>query len=254
MFYELNDKNESKITKFNLIKFVLLFLTFISFNGKNLHSEFIMPISADLDYYNLNIGYEFSGGYLTLFGTKENLEKIAITMIGPERNYLINKRDKALYLWIKRNTKIFENTPSYHASWVSEDILRDKELLDFYDIESNSLFYPNNRNDFVEYFLKDMHENKKLYLRSEMISNTNNSLFKVNLFLPNNATIGNYRINVVSFDKKNNPDGTVIMAFSITHSDFNNFIYRMNKEAPKLYAFFLIVFAFLTVGVIKYFH
>jgi hypothetical protein len=252
MFYNLFQ--EEKQVKFNFLRFFFLFFIFISFGGKNLYSDFVMPISADLDYYNLNVGYEFSGDYLTLFGTKENLERIAITITGPERNYLINKREKALNLWIKRSTRIFENAPSYHASWISDDIKRERDLIDFYDLESKSFFYKDEQSDFVEYFLKDMYEKKGLYSESELTNNTNNNLFKVNLFLPNNAATGVYLLNVISFDKKDNIDGKVLMSFSIIHSDFNHFIYHMNKESPKLYAFFLIVFAFLSVGIIRYFY
>ena len=255
IFYESHRKESELKEKTNpFLRFLFLFVILISLNGKDLYSDFIMPISADLDYYDLNIGYEFSGDYLTLFGTKENLERIAIKMNGPTRNYLINKREKALNLWIKRNTQILQNIPSYHASWVSDDIRRDEGLIDFYDIESKNSINQNYNNDFIESFLNDMHDNKKLYYDYEIINNTNNNLFKVNLFLPNNATIGNYVVDVMSFDKKNNIDGKIMMTFNIAHSDFNHFIYRMNKEAPRLYAVFLILFAFLSVGVIKYFY
>jgi hypothetical protein len=245
-----------KLKKRNVFlrRLIFLFFILIFFNARELYSEFIMPISADLNYYNLNVGYEFSGDYITLFGTKENLENIAIMIKGPERNYLINKREKFFHLWIKRTTKIFDNTPSYHATWISEGLYKERDLMNFYDIELDSIFSQDIRDDFSEYFLKDMRENKALYMKPEIIESANNNLFKVNLFLPNNATIGNYLVNVLSFDNKNNVDGKIVMTFRIMHSDFNNFIYRMNKETPKLYVLFLIIFAFLTVGIIRYFY
>lgn len=255
MFFEVIDEGDCPKKKGNnFLKFLLIFLTLIFFNGKNLYSDFVMPISADLDYYNLNIGYEFSGDYLTLFGAKENLERMAVVMYGPERNYLITKREKIFNLWIKRTTKIFENVPSYYASWISNDLRRDRDVIDFYDLDPRSAFNLYDQEDFVDSFLSDMQDKRGLYHNYEIINSANNNLFKVNLFLPNNATIGNYLLNVMSINEKNNVDGRVIMSFNIAHSDFNHFIYRMNKESPKLYAMFLVIFAFLSIGVIRYFY
>ncbi len=254
IFLDLHNEEKTKNNKITFSKLFFLFLIIISFNGKNLYSDFVMPISADLNYYNVNVGYEFSGSDLTLFGTKQNLEKIGIVLSGPKRNYLLNKREQVFNLWIKRNTQIFENMPSYYSSWISNDIRNDNELIDFYDLNYNSIFDASESSEFAALFLKDMHDKKKLYYDYEIIGNSDNNLFKVNLFLPNNATIGGYLLNIMSFDKENKSiDGQIIMTFDISHSDFNNFIYRMNKEVPKLYALFLMFVSFLLVIIIRYF-
>jgi hypothetical protein len=215
----------------------------------NGYCDFLMPISADLDDYNVKIGYGFSGDSLTLVGTKEKLSKIAVSVLGPERDFLTTKREKFHNLWIKRNVGKLYDVPSYDAKWISSDIKRDIEMLDFYEINSRNLqkIDSENSGEFIRYM-----QEKNLYHPIDIISIANNNLFKVNIPLPNNATIGTYLVNVLSFDDNNAVDAKTVLSFDITHSDFNKFLYTVNKEYHKLYVLILLVSSCLVVFLIRY--
>ena len=229
-------------------KKTLLFITLITSTNKDIYSDFSMPISADLEHYKIQIGYGFSGEFLTLFGVKEKLNKIAIFISGPERNFLSMKRIKFHNLWIQKKVSMLLKIPSFDARWISEDVKDGVELLNLYDSCENNI---GNMPDF-SHFLSHM-ETRGLYKPLDMIDRANNNIFRVKIPLPNNATTGKYRVNVMSFNDEMEIEGKTTMSFEITHSDFNKFLYTMNKENHKTYLMLLFMASILNVLVIRYF-
>ena len=232
----------------NLVKKILIFLVLIICTNKNVYSDFIMPISADLDSYDIHIGYGFSGDNLTLFGSKEKLEKIAVALSGPERDFLLNKRQKLYGLWIKRDVKIFNNIGSYFATWVSHDLIKKLDMLDFYGLRT----FEDKKNDDIKNDFEQYMVHKKLYYSLDIISIANNNLFKINIPLPSNATVGSYLVNIISFGI-DGLNAKISMSFDIIHSEFNKFIYDLNKDYHKLYAIMIIFVSFINILLVRYF-
>jgi hypothetical protein len=229
-------------------KTIFVFLFLIFYTSKDVYSDFIMPISADLDSYDIRIGYGFSGGSLTLFGSKEKLEKIAVILSGPERDFLLNKRQKVYGLWVKRDINIFHDIGSYYAAWVSHDLRKKTDILDFYGLKTFKDRKDGDlKNDFEQYMM-----GRELYYPLDTINIANNNLFKINIPLPSNATVGNYLVNVISLGASG-LSSKISMSFDIIHSEFNKFIYDLNKEYHKLYAILVIVVSFINILLVRYF-
>lgn len=241
-------------------KYILIFLLCIFIKPINVQSDFIMPISADLDLYNISVSYGFAGKELTLFGTKDKLENIAILLNGPKRNYAIIQREKNYGLWLKRKVTNITNISSYHALWASEDVYRNKNLIDFYELDMKNEI-PNVSKLLQDAFINDMNQKKMLYSKIEKIDLTNNNLFKVKFFIPDNATMGDYLVNIFAFKNEsgnanmNNSiiDGQVAIAFNISHFDLNKFLSNLNINHPKIYALLSIMVSFCTVFIIRFF-
>lgn len=207
-----------------------------------------MPISADLEHYDVRVGYGFSGDFLTLFGAKENLSKIAITIVGPERNFLSMKRSKFYNLWIKKHVSMLSNTSSFDGRWVSSDVKNNVSTLDIHDITRSD---SRNTDDFREF--ADYMNIKGLYRQLDIIDSANNNMFRVKIPLPNNAPTGKYIVNVMSFDNEMEIESKIVMSFEIVHSSVNKFLHDMNKENHKTYLSILFLSSFLNVLAVRYF-
>lgn len=231
-----------------VIRFVLLLL--IVFNNRDLYSEFSMPISSDLDTYSIRVGYGFAGHELTLFGTKERLNKIAIHISGPERDFLTTKREKFHGLWIKKKVAKLFDIQSFEQQWISSDMKKNTEILDFNNLLSGSLLKRKieDYDHFVDYM-----QSKNLYHNIEQITVSNNNLFKIIIPLPKNATIGKYLVNVLSFNNNVLVDGKTTMSFDLTHSEFNKFLYTMNKDYHEIYLIIILTISAINVFIARYF-
>lgn len=240
--------------------FLIMAILLIFIRPHQVQSDFIMPISADLDLYNISVSYGFSGKELTLFGTKDKLDNIAVLLSGPKRNYVITQREKKYGLWLKRKIVNIQDVSSYHALWASEDVYRNKNLIEFYELDMQNKI--SNLNQLLQdAFIYDMSQKKMLYSKIEKIDLTNNNLFKVKFFIPDNATMGNYLLNIFAFKNSignaniNNDiiDGQVSIAFRINHFDLNKLLSELNINHPKIYALLSIIVSFCTVFIIRFF-
>jgi hypothetical protein len=139
---------------------------------------------------------------------------------------------------------------SFEQQWISNDMKKNAEILDFNDlISGNSLKRKIADHDhFVEYM-----QGKNLYHNLEQITVSNNNLFKVTIPLPKNATVGKYLVNVMSFNDNMLVNGKTTMSFDLTHSDFNKFLYTMNKDYHEVYLLIILTVSVINVFVARYF-
>jgi hypothetical protein len=232
---------------------ISFFLASLFFNASNLESDFIMSMAADLDSYDLQIGYTFSGGHLTLFGTKNDEDSVLIKVTGPDRDFLLNKRRKVSGLWLKRDTTVIDETSSYIATWISPDLKRKSNIAEFYKINPfqkniNSDYETKNqlKDEFNQYMLQ-----KNRYLSTKILQNSNNNLFKINIPLSSNSAIGRYIVNVTSFNYNRLMYRTTL-SFDVMHSAFNNLIYDLNKNYNRIYSCLIFVASIINIIIIRY--
>ena len=124
----------------------------------------------------------------------------------------------------------------------------DFKIHDNYNLNEGELF------EFRDAFIKRM-KKRGLYHENGEIKQSNNNLFKINFFIPNNASIGNYLINLRALNKdlsKNPIDGDVKMNFIIKHLTVNKFFSILNDQYTKTYAILLLILAFLNIFIIKF--
>lgn len=245
---------------------LLIILTYFHFTPEITHAQYtnLMSISADLDNFDIEIKSNFEGAKIMIFGTKTNeIDNFLISLLGPNKKYLIAKKEKILGLWLKKKIMIFEDVPSYYACWASEDLLKEEKkfLLSFYDFGLSNLNF--NINDLQKYNEQTIYEFKnalikymkkrKLYHDIKPILPSNNNLFKINSIIPDNASVGNYLVNLKSLSGKNFiVENEISMSFKVFHLNLNKFLNTLNNQYSKTYAIFLIIIAFTNVYIIKW--
>ena len=218
-----------------------------------------MSVTGDLNDYNINVTSGFKGHELTLFGSKEHMSDLAIIITGPERNYIVSKRYKIIGLWIGREIMLFNNLPSYYAFWASQDIAQNDDLSKFYNLGLNNILLENpiflnedlKVEEFKNAFIEMMNKRKGNYFGMNIINFPNNHLFKIKANIPHNVAMGNYFINVESFEN-GHLDTVVSMKFKITPLNLNKFLGNVNENYSKTYLLLLLISALLSTFMIKY--
>ena len=84
-----------------------------------------------------------------------------------------------------------------------------------------------------------------------IINFPNNHLFKIKANIPHNVAMGNYFINVESFEN-GHLDTVVSMKFKITPLNLNKFLGNVNENYSKTYLLLLLISALLSTFMIKY--
>lgn len=249
--------------------FFLYFLILLNFFQKSeaysnevYSDKFKPPIVADVNLYKIDINSNFNGLEFLIFIAKNNQNDFFGKIIGPPRKYLVAKKEKFMGLWLKKKIIFFNCVPSYYSFWnIDEKPNMSSEILDFYQIGFNSLDlcidnYHKLRDeeivDFKEKLFSHM-KKKKLFNGPSTSFKTNNNLIKISSFIPDNASVGHYLVNLFSFSNETlKIDGEVKISFFVRHLKLNKFLSNLNNYYPKMYTLFLLMIAFLNVFVVRF--
>ncbi len=186
---------------------LLLFVVALLFT-KELHAR---PIISGISANEINIDTRFSGAEVLLFGAKGDAGNIIITVRGPKKNYLINKKDRFLGVWYNKERLKFKNAYSYYSFFSSlnnKDI--EKELLSRLEIGEEQIKFDirngadsSQDEEFKIEFINKLTE-QNLYLNNpNSIDFLDETLFKVMLTFPKNVVMGVYTVEIYLVDENN---------------------------------------------------
>ena len=209
----------------------------------------------DLSENNIKIETDFNGKEIIVFGILNNDQETFITIKGPEKKAVINKKDRILGFWFNTKKIIYDKVPSIFFTASSselEDILPTstiiKKELSFNYLLENKLSKRNFISDSSLKNWKDnfirIKKNKKLYKKYK-IQKIDNKLFQTRVFFPAKSLPGEYKINVYQIKDDiivNMKEKTITLA----KSGIGSKIYDFAHQNSAAYGFFAIIFAILS--------
>tara|TARA_Y100000385_G_scaffold124327_1_gene129200 strand:- start:1184 stop:1927 length:744 start_codon:yes stop_codon:yes gene_type:complete len=232
--------------KIKLTAFILLFLF-----SNAVAAEAYFDISEN----NIKIETNFIGKEVIIFGILNDDQETIMTIKGPEKNALIQKKERILGFWFNTKKITYNQIPSIFfiaSSNEIEDILPTstiiKEELSFDYLLENKTSQRNFISDisldtWKSNFVR-IKKNKNLFKEYE-IENIDNKLFQTRIFFPAKSIPGEYKVNVYQIKDNlilNNKEKVI----TLKKSGIGNQIYNFAHKNAAAYGLFAIIFAVLS--------
>ena len=231
---------------FNLTAFILLVL----FSNTALAEAYF-----DISENNIKIETNFIGKEVIIFGILNDDQETIMTIKGPEKNAVIQKKERILGFWFNTKKIIYNEIPSIFFIASSKNI---KDILPTSSIIKNELSFnyllenkTSQRNFISDVSLEAwknnfvrIKKNKNLF-KEYSIEKIDNKLFQTRVFFPAKSIPGEYKVNVYQIKNNlilNNKEKIITLKKSGIGSQIYNFAH-MNAAA---YGLFAIIFAILS--------
>ena len=229
-----------------LITFILLVLT-----PNAILAEAYFDISED----NIKIETNFTGKEVIIFGILNDGQETIMTIKGPQKNAVIQKKERIFGFWFNTKQITYNEIPSVFfiaSSKNIEDILPAstiiKEELSFNYLLENKTSQRNFISDVSLDNWKDnfvrINKNKNLFKKYN-VEKIDNKLFQTRIFFPAKSIPGEYKVNVYQIQNNlilNNKEKIITLKKSGVGSQIYNFAH--NNAAA--YGLFAIIFAILS--------
>ena len=232
--------------KIKLTAFILLFL---------FSNAVVAEAYFDISENNIKIETNFIGKEVIIFGILNDNQETIMTIKGPEKNALIQKKERILGFWFNTKKITYNQIPSIFfiaSSNEIEDILPTstiiKEELSFDYLLENKTSQRNFISDisldtWMSNFVR-IKKNKNLFKEYE-IENIDNKLFQTRIFFPAKSIPGEYKVNVYQIKDNlilNNKEKII----TLKKSGIGNKIYNFAHKNAAAYGLFTIIFAVLS--------
>ena len=232
--------------KIKLTAFILLFL---------FSNAVVAEAYFDISENNIKIETNFIGKEVIIFGILNDDQETIMTIKGPEKNALIQKKERILGFWFNTKKITYNQIPSIFfiaSSNEIEDILPTstiiKEELSFDYLLENKTSQRNFISDisldtWKSNFVR-IKKNKNLFKEYE-IENIDNKLFQTRIFFPAKSIPGEYKVNVYQIKDNlilNNKEKII----TLKKSGIGNQIYNFAHKNAAAYGLFAIIFAVLS--------
>ena len=232
--------------KIKLTAFILLFL---------FSNAVVAEAYFDISENNIKIETNFIGKEVIIFGILNDDQETIMTIKGPEKNALIQKKERILGFWFNTKKITYNQIPSIFfiaSSNEIEDILPTstiiKEELSFDYLLENKTSQRNFISDISLDTWKDnfvrIKKNKNLF-KEYNIEKIDSKLFQTRIFFPAKSIPGEYKVNVYQIKNNlilNNKEKIITLKKSGVGSQIYNFAHK-NAAA---YGLFAIIFAVLS--------
>ena len=232
--------------KIKLTAFILLFL---------FSNSVVAEAYFDISENNIKIETNFIGKEVIIFGILNDDQETIMTIKGPEKNALIQKKERILGFWFNTKKITYNQIPSIFfiaSSNEIEDILPTstiiKEELSFDYLLENKTSQRNFISDisldtWKSNFVR-IKKNKNLFKEYE-IENIDNKLFQTRIFFPAKSITGEYKVNVYQI-KDNLILNKKEKVITLKKSGIGNQIYNFAHKNAAAYGLFAIIFAVLS--------
>ena len=229
-----------------LITFILLVLI-----PNAILAEAYFDISED----NIKIETNFTGKEVIIFGILNDGQETIMTIKGPQKNAVIQKKERILGFWFNTKQITYNQIPSIFfiaSSKNIEDILPAstiiKEELSFNYLLENKTSQRNFISDVSLDSWKDnfvrINKNKNLFKKYN-VEKIDNKLFQTRIFFPAKSIPGEYKVNVYQIQNNlilNNKEKII----TLKKSGIGSQIYNFAHDNAAAYGLFAIIFAIMS--------
>ena len=231
---------------FNLTAFILLVL----FSNTALAEAYF-----DISENNIKIETNFIGKEVIIFGILNDDQETIMTIKGPEKNAVIQKKERILGFWFNTKKIIYNEIPSIFFIASSDNI---KDILPASSIIKNELSFnyllenkTSQRNFISDVSLEAWKNNfvrikkSKNLFKEYSIEKIDNKLFQTRVFFPAKSIPGEYKVNVYQI-KNNLILDNKERIITLKKSGIGNHIYNFAHNNAAAYGLFAIIFAILS--------
>lgn len=209
------------------------------------------PLVADLSNYRIHMDSGFNGTRIFLFGTRNDSGDIVVAVRGPDKNYIVRKKEPLLGIWINRDRMKFFNVPDYYAIASSKPLDEITEFGTFQKLgigENQLLKAPSGLNNpekfknFSEAFMQ-YQRSRNLYITNpQPISFMGETLFKTVIEFPDNIPSGDYTAEIYLVSE-GDITGMQSTPIKVMKTGVDAFVYNYAHTHPFLYGITAIIIA-----------
>jgi uncharacterized protein (TIGR02186 family) len=213
------------------------------------------PLVGDLSNYRINIDSSFNGTRIFLFGTRNDTGDIVVVVRGPEKDYIVRKKEQIAGIWVNRDRMKFFDVPDFYAI-ASSKPLNDIEQANVFrqlGIGLEHLLVPpltpkwqEKFTTFSEAFLRQQKERRRYKADTTNIQFMAETLFKTTIEFPDNIPPGNYTAEIYLLNG-GDVTGMQSIPISVVKSGLDAFLYSYAHDHPAFYGISAIVMA-LSIG------
>jgi uncharacterized protein (TIGR02186 family) len=221
-------------------------------------------VQADISARTVPVTTSFNGTKIVVFGAVDNSQQLSpesgyydvvIVVEGVPSRIIVRRKEDVAGLWLNTSAVTFDNVPSYYAiaSTRPLDEITTNDFRDVYAIGLQHLrltpafgqtqsLSTQDIEDFRQAILR-LKEKAGLYLQSPFAVTFNGrSLFRANIVLPSNVTMGPFDAHVYLFhDQKLLSEYSVRLA--LQHEGFESYVHALAIERPALYGLVAVALA-----------
>ena len=209
----------------------------------------------DISEENIKIETNFIGKEVIIFGILNDNQETILTIKGPEKNAVIQKKERILGFWFNTKQITYNQIPSIFfiaSSNEIKDILPTstiiKEELSFNYLLENKTSQRNfisdiSLNTWKNNFVR-IKKNKNLF-KEYNIDKIDNKLFQTRIFFPAKSIPGEYKVNVYQI-KNNLILNKKEKIITLKKSGVGSQIYNFAHKNAAAYGLFAIIFAILS--------
>lgn len=186
-------------------------LCFILLGLFTLSAEAREPLNVDIASDHVDITTGFDGSDIVLFGVKNGVGDLAVSIKGPLKTMVVRKKNSVLGAWMNTESVTFENVPGFYSFALSAELSEyDAEFLKKYSIGVENLDFNtldgDVSKDLKKEFLTSLKRNKQaqnLFATQPIdIQMIGEHLFKLSLYIPSNVPVGQYEIKTLLVNGK----------------------------------------------------
>lgn len=179
---------------------MFLFVCLFVFPFKIAQADLSEPLTINLADDHVDITTGFDGAHLVLFGTKEEHGELAIVLRGPAKDAIVRQKNNLFGVWMNTESITFSKVPSYYDFAVEEGLDDlNATLLQEMKVGFDPSFFAYEGKESAEdltHFRQALLRNKQAQqfypLEAKKIELLNESLFKVEFYLPASVPKGDY--------------------------------------------------------------
>lgn len=211
------------------------------------------PIVADLAVRSIDIDHNFIGMDILLFGARNDVGRIVVVVRGPERDYIVRKKEKIAGIWVNKESVHFDGVNSFYAiaSTSPLDDVKNNQLLSALGIGVDNIrLKTSSKNlsadDFRRAFIHQK-QTENLYMNTiSKVTFWGETLFRTVLKFPKNIEGGWYTAEVYLF---NNGILSAVQSTPILveKTGFEAFIYDIAHSYSFIYGLLCVLMA-ITAG------
>ncbi|MFM6972578.1 MAG: TIGR02186 family protein [Alphaproteobacteria bacterium] len=240
------------------MKFLLSFFTFLFFIL--IENSFSSPLISGISSNEIKVNTEFEGAQILLFGAKSDAGNVVITIRGPRKDFIVNKKENILGVWYNGQRVKFKQALGFYSLFSTfnhgqliEDSLSEYELgKNNIKFNVSSKLSPTKINEFRLKMVELMEEKKYYESQPKNINFLDETLFKIIIDFPSNILLGTYIVEIYLVN-----NGTILSYQSIPifveQVGINSKITNFSRDHSFIYGLIAVVLAILVALITNYF-
>lgn len=204
------------------------------------------PLVADLSQYRIEIDSSFNGTRLLLFGSRNETGDIVVVVRGPERSFIVRRKERVAGIWVNHRERHFDNVPTYYAVAASRPFseMKHTPLFDSLRIGLKEAVLQDGVGDpvFAAALIERKQASQLYYRDPQKIAFMGESLFKMVIPFPDNIPGGDYSADVYLFN-----DGALTgmqsIPIHVQKIGFDAWIYDFSHTHSVLYGMMAVLIA-----------